>query len=177
MVEISAQDLQNYKLIRKNVSQFIKEIAEKYDKIGLLVLDVAPEIHLGAKEHFKFSTIKTLDLNPNSNADYIVDLCNNNSDVIKNETFDIVICTEVLEHTKNPFKVVEELYRITKKNGLVCVSTPFNFRIHGPLPDNWRFTIHGLNTLFESYSEINVKELSDSDRDLMPIHYTLIAKK
>lgn len=83
-----------------------------------------------------------------------------------------------MEHTNNPFHAVNELRRILKPNkGLVCVSTPFNFRIHGPLPDNWRFTIHGLKVLFSNFEDVKINVLNDDDRFLMPIHYTLIAKK
>jgi SAM-dependent methyltransferase len=177
MVNISETDKKHYTLIRENVSNFIKDLSTWFDSKDYLLLDVAPETHLGAKEHFKYATIKTLDIDPDSGADYIADLCETNTDVIPDNTFDIVICTEVLEHTNNPFNVVNELERIVKPGGLVCVSTPFNFRIHGPLPDNWRFTIHGLKTLFSNYEDVKIKELLDSERDLMPIHYTLQAKK
>lgn len=177
MKMISNIDKKHYDLIRKNVSDFILELSNIYDSKEINILDVAPEKHLGAKEHFKNATIKTLDIDPNSDADYIADLCNTTTSIISDNTFDIVICAEVLEHTNNPFNVVNELERILKPGGLVCVSTPFNFRIHGPLPDNWRFTIHGLKTLFSNFDDVKINELVDFERNLMPIHYTLQAKK
>lgn len=177
MVTISEIDKKHYTLIRENVSNFIKHLSSSFDSKDILLLDVAPETHLGAKEHFKNATIKTLDIDPNSGADYIADLCEKNVNIIPDNTFDIVICTEVLEHTNNPFNVVNELERIVKPGGLVCVSTPFNFRIHGPLPDNWRFTVHGLKVLFSNFNSIEINELLDTERDLMPIHYTVKAIK
>jgi len=177
MLKINKIDEENYNKIRNNVSNFIKLLSKSYDNDDYLILDVAPEIHLGTKEHFKKSKIMTLDIDPKSKADYILDLCETNNNIIPDNTFDVVICTEVLEHTNNPFKVVEELKRIVKENGVVCISTPFNFRIHGPLPDNWRFTIHGLKTLFSIFKDVEINELCDDGRFLMPIHYTLIAKK
>ena len=77
----------------------------------------------------------------------------------------------------NPFDAVKEIYRVLKPSGIVCVSVPFNFRIHGPLPDCWRFTEHGLRALFSSYEICELNALETENRDLMPIHYTLIAKK
>jgi 2-polyprenyl-3-methyl-5-hydroxy-6-metoxy-1,4-benzoquinol methylase len=106
-----------------------------------------------------------------------MDLCVDNSEIVNNETFDIIICTEVLEHVNNPFFVVNELKRMLKTKGIVAISTPFNFRIHGPLPDNWRFTIHGLKQLFKDFEIIEINSLDDESRNLMPIQYTLIAKK
>ncbi len=174
---ISEVDKKNYVKLRENIKNFIKTLSEQYDSEDTLVMDVAPEIHMGSKEFFKKSKIKTLDIGPNSGADYIMDLCINNSEIVKDETFDIIICTEVLEHVNNSFFVVSELKRMIKKGGIIAVSTPFNFRIHGPLPDNWRFTIHGLKVLFKDFDIITLNSLEDSERFLMPIQYTLIAKK
>jgi 2-polyprenyl-3-methyl-5-hydroxy-6-metoxy-1,4-benzoquinol methylase len=177
MNKISEIDVEHYNKIRDNVSKFIYDASLEYDQKNIRLLDVAPEIHKGAKEHFKLAKVFTLDIDPNSNADFIADLCKNNSEIIPDNYFDIVICTEVLEHTNNPFLVVDELYRILKPNGKIYISTPFNFRIHGPLPDNWRFTIHGLNVLLGKFRNIVISELTDESRFLMPIQYTTIAVK
>jgi SAM-dependent methyltransferase len=173
---VSDIDKRHYVALRNNVSNFIKKISVA-DKSELLILDVAPEIHKGAKEFFHKGVVKTLDIDKNSSADYIADLCKNNQDTIPDDFFDIVVCTEVLEHTNNPFLAVDELYRIVKPNGVVAVSTPFNFRIHNPLPDNWRFTEHGLRVLFSKFKSVDIEPLIDVDRFLMPIQYTVLAKK
>jgi len=177
MKTISEIDKTNYIKIRENIKNFIGVLSKKYDSKGSLIMDIAPETHMGVKEFFKESTIKTLDIDPNSGADYVLDLCENNEDTVKDETFDLIVCTEVLEHVNDPFAVVNELRRMLKIGGVVAVSTPFNFRIHGPLPDNWRFTIHGLRVLFKDFEILLIESLDDSDRDLMPIQYTLIARK
>ena len=85
---ISNIDKNHYDLIRKNVSDFILNLSNLYDSKDFIILDVAPEKHLGAKEHFKLATIKTLDIDPNSDSDYIADLCNTNTEIIPNDTFD-----------------------------------------------------------------------------------------
>jgi hypothetical protein len=61
MITISNIDKNNYNVIRKNVSDFIKTISQNYDNENFIVLDIAPEKHLGAKEFFKFS--KKMDFN------------------------------------------------------------------------------------------------------------------
>ena len=176
-VTVSEIDKKHYVLIRENVSNFIKSLSTKHDQEGIMVLDVAPQVHLGTREHFKNATIQTLDIDPTSGADYITDLCETNNQTIPENHFDLVVCTEVLEHVNDPFGAAKELYRIVKKGGVVAVSTPFNFRIHNPLPDNWRFTIHGLKVLFKDFEHVEVIELEDPNRDLMPIHHTVIAIK
>ena len=72
---------------------------------------------------------------------------------------------------------MNEIERILKSGGIALISTPYNFRIHGPLPDCWRFTEHGLRALFSNFDILSLDALEDEDRFLAPIHYTLVAKK
>lgn len=174
---VSQFDCEAYKTIRKNVCAFLSLAAKKYDKKGKLILDIAPQIHEGAGSYFRKGKVETLDLNPESNSTYIADITKNNRSVIKGETFDVVVCTEVLEHTLNPFEAVQEIYRILKPKGVAFISVPFNFRIHGPLPDCWRFTEHGLRELLKKFNSINLEQINTEGRQLMPVHYTIIAKK
>jgi SAM-dependent methyltransferase len=177
MRNIAKIDTKNLSLIRQNVSHFIEECGQKYDKEGVLMLDVAPQDHEGANPYFSKATIETLDIDPGSGATYIADLCENNKSLIPSNHFDLIVCTEVLEHTLQPFKAAEELERILKPGGLAFVSTPFDFRIHGPLPDCWRFTEHGLRALFKDFNIVELNGLENEERFLMPTHYTLVAQK
>ncbi|MFA5133932.1 MAG: class I SAM-dependent methyltransferase [Patescibacteria group bacterium] len=45
--------------------------------------------------------------------------------------FDVVICTEVLEHCANPMQVMSELKRITKNGGSIVISAPNYFNLAG----------------------------------------------
>jgi len=40
------------------------------------------------------------------------------------DTFDIVICNQVLEHLKNYSKVIDELIRVTKEKGYILIGIP-----------------------------------------------------
>jgi hypothetical protein len=141
------------------------------------VLDIAPQIHLGAKEFFRLATVQTFDIDPDSGADIIGDLCRENPAILAGSV-DLIICTEVLEHTRQPFSAVAEMYRMLTPGGCVVGTTPFNFRIHGPLPDCWRFTEHGLRELFREFSSLTIREYASADqRFLMPLQYELRAFK
>lgn len=177
MGAVSAIDELNLRKIRQNVRDFLARAGHKYDQAGARLLDVAPQDHEGAKPYFRQALIETLDIDPQSGATYIADLTRTNADLIPAHHFEFIVCTEVLEHTLQPFDAARELYRIAKPSGLIFVTTPFNLRIHGPLPDCWRFTEHGLRALFKDFEIIELTSLEDPDRFLMPTHYTLVAKK
>lgn len=49
----------------------------------------------------------------------------------KNNTFDITVAFEVFEHIKNWKKFLEEIRRVTKRNGIIYISTP-NKDIYSP---------------------------------------------
>lgn len=174
---VSEYDKLVYQKIRDNVRQFIEKQSIEHDKNGIKLLDIAPQDHAGAKQFFKKAELFTADIDENSGADYIIDICENNSDKIPDGSFDVIVCTEVIEHTLNPFKAVAEINRLLKPGGVLLMSTPFDFRIHGPLPDCWRFTEHGLRALLHDYKTIDIEGLENEDRFLMPYHYTTIAKK
>src|SRR4051812_49111811 len=44
--------------------------------------------------------------------------------------FDIVVSGNCLEHVESPWQWIREVYKATKKGGLVCIITPFSFGEH-----------------------------------------------
>jgi len=116
-IVVSQFDKECYKIIRKNISRFLEECAKKYDRNGLLVLDIAPQVHEGAKAYFKKAKVETLDIDPNSGATYIADITKYN-EFLPDGSFDIIVCTEVLEHTLDPFSAIKEMYRLLKPGGV-----------------------------------------------------------
>ena len=175
--QVSAEDIRKLHRIRQNVRDFLTSCADEYVNIPGRLLDVAPQDHEGARAYFAGGTeVLTFDIDPKAGCDYIGDLCRYN-EVLAPASFDFVVCTEVLEHVRQPFFAVQEMQRILVPGGYAFVSTPFNFRIHGPLPDCWRFTEYGLRELFSDFDIVRLNALEDEARFLMPIHYTLVARK
>jgi hypothetical protein len=172
---VSEFDKRALKIIRQSVEDLLRECARECDKPGRL-LDIAPQDYEGAAKFFKQMNIETLDIDPQSKATHIGDITKRN-EFLKSDSFDVVVCTEVLEHTLNPFAAVNEIHRILKPSGLAIFSVPFNFRIHGPLPDCWRFTIHGLKHMLSNFLSLDIRSIETQGRDLMPIHYTVCAVK
>jgi SAM-dependent methyltransferase len=174
---ISPIDIEHLQVIRSNIVDFMKYVAQVYANKPGKLLDIAPQIHEGATPFFeKFIAIDTFDIDPNSGCTYIGDICRRN-ECIPDASYNYVVCTEVLEHTLQPFNAVKEIWRILKPSGFLFASVPFNFRIHGPLPDCWRFTEHGLRVLLKELSILELNSVETFERTLMPVHYTVVAQK
>lgn len=60
----------------------------------------------------------------------------------ENDSFDIVMCLELLEHIKEPQIVIKEMYRVLKKGGFAIISTP-NMR-KGALSNFFRVMLKAL---------------------------------
>lgn len=58
----------------------------------------------------------------------------------RDQGFDAVVCSEVLEHVPNPPRVVQEICRVLKKDGSVFICVPFLNRIHADPYDYGRYT-------------------------------------
>ena len=64
-------------------------------------------------------------------------------------SFDTVLCTQVLEHVENSEKVLAEFNRILEDDGVLILSTHgIWIEDHEPT-DYWRWTLQGLEKLFE----------------------------
>lgn len=146
-------------------------------KSDALILDVGSQGKDLPREFPKDSKVLSLDIDEASRPDFVADICEDNSEIIEDNLFDAVILTDVLEHVCQPFSAVDEVTRIMKPNGLLFFSSPLNCRIHGPVPDCWRFTEFGLQVLFRNLDCQIFKKYESPDRTLFPLQYFGVWKK
>jgi SAM-dependent methyltransferase len=67
---------------------------------------------------------------------------------VEDGSFEVVLCTQVLEHAGDPDQAVSELHRVTAPGGRVLAST-HGVQVYHPSPeDHWRWTHTGLQLLF-----------------------------
>jgi SAM-dependent methyltransferase len=67
---------------------------------------------------------------------------------VADASFDVVLCTQALEHCPDPAGAVRELARVVAPGGRVLAST-HGVQVYHPSPeDYWRFTHAGLERLF-----------------------------
>ena len=87
----------------------------------------------------------------------IVDIVCDASDMpVDDACFDLVLCTQVLEHCQNPQGIVDECHRVLRPCGTFIVTVPSVFPQHGYPADNWRFMPDGLKYLLRAFSEVEV---------------------
>jgi len=74
----------------------------------------------------------------------------------KNNYFDTIIATEVLEHLYDPQTAINEIHRILKPGGVVILSTRFIYAYHPDPHDYYRFTWDSLKYLMRNFSKVEI---------------------
>ena len=89
-------------------------------------------------------------------ADMHVDLYYKDVSKIESESFEVILCTGLLEHIPDPQRLIDEFKRILKPNGELIISASAVFSFHEG-PDNFfHFTPYGFEVLFKGWSEIKM---------------------
>ena len=76
---------------------------------------------------------------------------------IKKNKIKNIFCLAVLEHVKDPKKVLEESHKCLKKKGTIYVSVPFLYFRHDWC-DYYRFTAEGITELLTDFKIITIKK-------------------
>jgi SAM-dependent methyltransferase len=79
----------------------------------------------------------------------------------EDNSFDGILCTEVLEHVFNIDELLTELHRVLKPNGKAIITTPFMWEEHEMPYDFARYTSAAVKFLYEKHGFI-IKEQSKS---------------
>ena len=160
------------------------KIFEKYLRLAIknshLIIDIGTSERFAKelrpyKEWFAGKNYLAGGYNPKNNfGEYNCDLHIDIENIpYEDNTVDSIICIEVLEHVRNPFRAVEEIYRVLKPGGKVFLTTPFLLGYHGKTnksnnsshshdeyPDYFRYTHEGLELMFNKFSNTEVEVLN-----------------
>jgi SAM-dependent methyltransferase len=138
-------------------------IKKHIDKVKSPILEVGSKDYGNTQDLrslFKDADYTGIDMEDGKGVDIVLDLTEDFNYVdakLKNKRFQIIICFSVLEHCADPFKMCSNIEKLLKKDGMVFVSVPFSWRIHGYPDDYWRFTPEGIKKLFPGL-EFDLKE-------------------
>jgi SAM-dependent methyltransferase len=96
--------------------------------------------------------VVTLDAVPAPGVDLVGDI---HRMPVADGSFDCVVCTGTLEHVRDPWQAVREIFRVLKPGGLVHIDVPFIQGYHADPTDYWRFTLDGLRLLCRYFEELD----------------------
>lgn len=89
------------------------------------------------RDLFDHVSYEACDLEDNGLQDYVCDIA---ALPMPDNTYDLVFCSQTLEHVPNPFKVMGELQRVLKPGGQLWMSAPFIYEEHVKPYDFFRYT-------------------------------------
>ncbi len=129
-----------------------------------------PFLEVGSKDYGNTQDLRSLfatrgeylgvDMEAGPGVDLVLDLTNSLEQVdsrLGGRRFGTIFCLSVLEHCRQPFAMADNLTRLLRPGGKLCISAPFAFKIHAYPSDYWRFTPEGVRCLFPQL------EFSDED--------------
>ncbi|MGH3362369.1 MAG: class I SAM-dependent methyltransferase [Nocardioides sp.] len=89
------------------------------------------------KKHFAHVSYESADVAQWPGLDYVCDMANM---PVPDATYDMVFCSQALEHVPNPVQVLREFHRILKPEGQAWLSAPLFFPEHVKPFDFFRYT-------------------------------------
>jgi SAM-dependent methyltransferase len=80
---------------------------------------------------------------------------------VRDESYDVALCINVLEHIFNYQNVISETHRILKPGGQAIFAVPFLIQVHPSPHDYWRYTNETLVRLFTEagFTQVTVEPI------------------
>ncbi len=101
---------------------------------------------------------------------------------IPDQSYDVVISGQCLEHTEAPWLWIKEIERVCKVGGIVCIIAPACWIIHRYPVDCWRILPDGMRYLLEKWCNFKILECdvmfaSTTETDGAPLDCIGIARR
>lgn len=174
--EVTVFDKMQLSRLRRHVDICRRRLWNEIKNEVKLILDVGTDIY-APWQQVDGVNVHSLDLPGAGPATIRGDLCKYVP--CENARYDLVFCTEVLEHCIEPWKVPETLWKLVRFGGYCLVTVPFNFRLHGPQPDGYRFSPEGVKAIFQPWFRevLFVQVLGTPSSPLSPCHVAVAFRK
>lgn len=78
---------------------------------------------------------------------------------VADASFDLVLCTQVLEHVPRPGAVLAECARVLASGGRIALTVPLLWEVHEPPHDYYRYTEYGVRYLLDAagFDDVHVE--------------------
>ena len=157
---------------RRPLFRYLKSISPNYKNLDVIEIGSGDSGKNFSAMHI-FENSKTFlqtDINKNYGHKYL-DIT---EDLDIEDKFDLVLCTNVLEHVYETKKAIKNLKSLMKDGGQLLVSVPFIYPLHDEPTDFWRFTEHALKKIFSEYKILKIKTTGLRQ---FPTQYILLLEK
>lgn len=146
------------------IQNWVKNTSEKFIKKPGNVLEIgSKDITGNVREYFSDAKSYTgTDMERGFNVDLIID-AHDLLKKFKKESFNTVLCFEMLEHDREFWTTVLVMHKLVKKGGYLIISTPtFGFPLHRHPKDYFRFGEDAFREIFfEGFNILELKEVMD----------------
>lgn len=130
--------------------------------------------------------LSCMDIKKDEGVDIICDICNNK--FVLNNKFDLVICSNLLEHLTNIDLAIDNISNMVNNNGYLIVTSPYIYPFHAdPIDNMFRPNIQDLKDLFEKFDIVDAEIINiesqklfgkfSFSRSIRTVIYMLIKRK
>ena len=173
------------RLLMDRMAEFGRELGHQQDVLEVGIAgdkDSHGQPCPGAnREFFSYATYTTLDKWPDLHPNIVGDLCDPILCATLANRFDLVICSQVLEHVWDIHAAARGLYTMTRPGGVCIVDTPFGSPWHADTAqggDYWRLTRQGMGKLLTQagFGAVRVSEITNPHTGALEVVSALACK-
>ena len=159
--KMSRYNFLKFKVSTKNLDKLCKEFATDKPTLVIHSEDVK------YKSYFPngFAVTKR----PDKPADMHVDLYYTDLSKIASESYEVILCTGLLEHIPDPQRIIDDMHRILKPGGKLIISASAVFSFHECPNDFFHFTPYSFKLLFKNWSHFEMLRGSSQPFDTLGI--------
>jgi SAM-dependent methyltransferase len=136
---------------------YLKEFISKHtDSIKGSILEFHPSYYNELADRANTQRYDVINPHAAEGVTVVADLMSEHTPDLDGQ-YDLILCTQVLEHVPNPFVAVKTLSRWLKPKGRVIVTVPSAYPYHAHPGDFWRFTRDSVQLLFEEWEMLDLR--------------------
>ncbi len=150
--------IKNYSKLYNFLIYLISPVYSSRKKLDSFLADFVTNkevtaINLGSGNSDISDNVSNVDIFAYENVDLT---CNIEKLPFRDQSIDVIINIAVLEHVPQPEKVVKEIYRVLKRDGMIYLHFPFIQGFHASPYDFSRRTVEGIKHLLGDFEVIDI---------------------